>query len=168
MEILAVRKREAVFPKFLHQTRPKKLGFSFSRDPPNKKMKKIFPLINPLKSSTYEPLQKIIKKISCVIVLIVLLYWCCGDGPQNIGSGLTGVSGTANVGTVIGRVSKTQTGVSATGAVGTVGIKIDDTVLLTGVVGTGAIGTVIIGGWTTINDAQDPNWQLVDDAQTVQ
>ena len=36
----------------------------------------------------YEPLQKIIKKISCVIVIIVLLYRCCGDGPQNVGSGL--------------------------------------------------------------------------------
>ena len=33
------------------------------------KNEKIFPPINPLKSSIYEPLQKIIKKISCVIVL---------------------------------------------------------------------------------------------------
>ena len=52
------------------------------------KKRKNFSPINPLKSSIYEPLQKIIKKISCVIVIIVLLYRCCGDGPQNVGSGL--------------------------------------------------------------------------------
>jgi hypothetical protein len=33
------------------------------------KNEKIFSPINPLKSSTCEPLQKIIKKISCIIVL---------------------------------------------------------------------------------------------------
>ena len=50
------------------------------------------------------------------------------------------------------------TGVSGTGSVGTVVVAVGELVSVTGVAGTGAVGTIRIIGWTTINDAQTPNW----------
>jgi deoxycytidylate deaminase len=54
------------------------------------------------------------------------------------------------------------TGVAGTGAIGTVIIETDDSVIVTGVAGAGSVGAVFISGWTTINDAQVPNWEEID------
>ena len=80
---------------------------------------------------------------------------------------VTGVAGTGAVGTVAIRVDDTilVSGVQGVAAVGDVEIEVDDGVSVTGVSGVGAVGTVKFGGWTQINDAQNPNWVAVNGAQ---
>lgn len=47
------------------------------------------------------------------------------------------------------------------GAIGTVSIVVSALIPVVGVSGTGAVGTVRIAGWTNVNDAQTPNWDII-------
>ncbi|NBX50881.1 hypothetical protein EBT25_13365 [bacterium] len=69
------------------------------------------------------------------------------------------------MGSVVPTPTKIPTGVFATGAIGTVVIKTDDTVVVTGVSGTGQVGSVVIGGWTAVDDYQNPNWSVIGNYQ---
>lgn len=80
---------------------------------------------------------------------------------------ITGVEATGSVGDITARITFVVTGVQGIGAVGTVDIEVDDGVIVDGVYGIGAIGTVKFGGWTSVDDFQNPNWVPVDDAQNV-
>ena len=80
---------------------------------------------------------------------------------------ITGVEATGSVGDITARITFVVTGVQGIGAVGTVEIEVDDGVIVDGVYGIGAIGTVKFGGWTSVDDFQNPNWVPVDDAQNV-
>jgi len=78
---------------------------------------------------------------------------------------VTGVAGTGSVSGITPTPIKIPTGVLGTGFVNNVVVKIDDNVVVTGVQGTGAVGTVVFGGWTVIDDSQNPAWTVIDDYQ---
>ncbi len=80
---------------------------------------------------------------------------------------VTGVSATGQLGTVsvTNGISINVTGLQATGAVGTVTVSLVTNVLVTGVSAQGQIGNVLF--WSVVDDNQTPNWQNVNDGNTV-
>jgi hypothetical protein len=83
------------------------------------------------------------------------------------GNGITtGVVGTTNTPSVLPVMLPVLTGIVGTATVGSVTIRVNDGAIVVGVSATGSVGTVLIRGWTTINDAQAANWVLIDDGNT--
>jgi len=71
---------------------------------------------------------------------------------------VTGVAGTAAVGSVIARAgaSAPVTGLQAVGSVGSVTVDVVIPVYVVGVSGVASVTSVSV--WITINDNQTPNW----------
>lgn len=87
---------------------------------------------------------------------------------QNETVNVTGVSATGDVGTVVFPIDVDVVGVQATGEVGNVTVvaTTNANVNLIGVQATGEVGILFFFQWSTIIDAQDPNWVPVNDLQT--
>jgi hypothetical protein len=71
----------------------------------------------------------------------------------------TGVQGAGQIGAVNVQSGYRVNGIQATGSVGNVIVQINKAVTVTGVSATGRVQTALV--WGIINDAQDPNWQVI-------